>query len=354
MKNYNPLLINRKKLKKNKISKNEIFYQKHKRKQKKFIYFFISLIILFIIILILKFTKIHLFKFPFINIEKIKYEKQIINNTKVCVCTLAKLENRYIREFVQHYEKYGVDKIFLYDNNDVDGESFEEVINDYIKKGFVKILNWRGKNLAMMKIMNDCYKRNYNNYDWLIFYEIDEYIHLYNYKNVKLFLNQTKFANCEEILLNLVCHTDNNNLYYENKPLKKRFPKIVPNTKFEGQILEVKSIIRGHIKELNIIHNHLGNYNLKTCNNSGIYQKFNSLYTEYPDQKYYYIDHYYSKSTEEFINKIIKGDALRDDKDYIYQRIGRYFNQSEITKEKIDMIEEKTKINLKEYRKQIN
>ena len=65
----------------------------------------------------------------------------------------------------------------------------------------------------MMKIMNDCYNRNYNNYDWLIFYEIDEYIHLYNYKNVKLFLNQTKFANCEEILLNLVCHTDNNNLY---------------------------------------------------------------------------------------------------------------------------------------------
>ena len=36
------------------------------------------------------------------------------NDTKVCVCTLAKLENKYIREFVQHYEKYGVDKIFLY------------------------------------------------------------------------------------------------------------------------------------------------------------------------------------------------------------------------------------------------
>ena len=78
---------------------------------------------------------------PFDIIKNIKNEKQIIPNIKVCVCTLAKLENRYIREFVQHYENYGVDKIFLYDNNDINGEKFEEVINDYIKKGFVEVLN---------------------------------------------------------------------------------------------------------------------------------------------------------------------------------------------------------------------
>ena len=41
---------------------------------------------------------------------------------KICVCTLAKNENRYIKEFVEHYKKYGVDKIYLYDNNDIDGE----------------------------------------------------------------------------------------------------------------------------------------------------------------------------------------------------------------------------------------
>ena len=32
------------------------------------------------------------------------------------------MENKYIREFVEFYEKHGVDKIFLYDNNDIDGE----------------------------------------------------------------------------------------------------------------------------------------------------------------------------------------------------------------------------------------
>ena len=276
-----------------------------------------------------------------------------INDIKVCVCTLAKLENRYIREFVQHYEKYGVDKIFLYDNNDINGEKFEEVINDYIQNGFVEILNWRGKYQAMMKIMNDCYQKNYNTYDWLIFYEIDEHIHLYNYNNVKLFLNQTKFNDCQEIYLNLVCHTDNNLLYYEDKPLAKRFPQIVPETKLGRMALEMKSIIRGHIKKTFLTNNHLGDLNLKSCNSSGLHEKLNGHYSLYRDEKYYFIDHYYSKSTEEFIKKLVKGDAIRNDPQYLYERVDKYFSQSEPTKEKLDMIEKIAHINLKKYRKKI-
>ena len=61
--------------------------------------------------------------------EIIKF--RIINNTKVCICTPVKDENRYIKEYVEHYEKYGVDKIFLYDNNNVDGERLENIIKTF-------------------------------------------------------------------------------------------------------------------------------------------------------------------------------------------------------------------------------
>ena len=218
------------------------------------------------------------------NTPKENKQKNIIKNLKVCVCTLAKLENKYIRQFVQHYERYGVDKIFLYDNNDIDGENFEEVINDYIKKGFVELMNWRGENEAMRRIMNDCYIKNYKYYDWLIFYEIDEFIFLHDFKNIKLFLNQKKFNKCQEIYLNLVCHTDNNLLYYEDKPLAERFPLTVPKTKIGGQKLEVKTIIRGHINGAKIMAIHLGDTRLKSCNNSGLHENI-SHYAIYPDQK---------------------------------------------------------------------
>ena len=79
---------------------------------------------------------------------------------KVCICTIAKEENKYIREWTEHYKNYGVDKIYLYDNNDINGENFESVIDDYIKEGFVEIFNWRGKIKIHYKFMNDCYNRN--------------------------------------------------------------------------------------------------------------------------------------------------------------------------------------------------
>lgn len=53
------------------------------------------------------------------------------NEIKIGLCTLCKQENKYIREFVEHYKKLEVDKIFIYDNNDINGESFDLAIQDY-------------------------------------------------------------------------------------------------------------------------------------------------------------------------------------------------------------------------------
>ena len=282
--------------------------------------------------------------------EEIKEEINI-NNTKVCLCTLGKEENKYIREFVQHYEKYGVDKIFLYDNNDIEGEKFEDVINDYIQKGFVEVLNWRSKKDCLMPIMNDCYQRNYETYDWLIFYELDEYIHLSNYSNIKSFLNLPKFNQCQLIYLNLVCHTDNDLLYYDNRSLAERFPKTVPKYKKGGYRLEIKSILRGHIPNITVKSNHLCNTALINCNGYGNRNRYYyNTFSNQNDYKHYYIDHYYSKSTEEFIGKINKGDPYINTLKYVMGKVEKYFSQSEITKEKLDLIENRTGLNLSEYR----
>ena len=121
------------------------------------------------------------------KIEIIKYNK--INNIKVCVCTLGKNENRYIREFVEHYKSYGIDKIYLYDNNDINGERFDDVISEYIKEEFVKIIDWRGVKgtSTYYSIMDSCYQTNHNQYDWMIFYEIIIY-----YMKISLYLKDFK------------------------------------------------------------------------------------------------------------------------------------------------------------------
>ena len=86
-------------------------------------------------------------------------------NIQVCVCTCGKKENKYAREFVEHYKRYEVDKIFIYDNNDENDETFIEVLSDYISSGLVELINYRGKIMIQMEAFNHCYQKNKNNYD---------------------------------------------------------------------------------------------------------------------------------------------------------------------------------------------
>ena len=123
------------------------------------------------------------------------------------------------------------------------------------------------------------------------------------------------------------------------KPLYKRFPKTVPKTRFEGQLLSMKTIIRGHIKGVKIKSMHRGDYRLKTCNNRGVYEKLYGHSTYNSDQKYYYIDHYITKSTDEFIRKIRRGDAYNNATYYLIKRANSYFSVNEITKEKEEILE---------------
>ena len=120
------------------------------------------------------------YKSKLYNIFKSFHSKNKINerNTQVCICISGKKENRYIREYVEHYKALGVDKIFLYDNNDIDDEKFEDVLSDYVKNNFVQILNYRGKLAPQLKIYENCYNTNKFKYDWIIYFDIDEFLHL--------------------------------------------------------------------------------------------------------------------------------------------------------------------------------
>ena len=269
---------------------------------------------------------------------------------KVCLCTIGKLENLYVREFVSHYKSYGVDKIFIYDNNNINDERFETVINDYIRIGFVMIIDYRGKEKQQLKAYQDCLNKNYKEFSWIIFYDMDEFIHLKNFNNIKDYLNQPKFIKCQSIQLNMFFHNDNDLLYYDNRSLFQRFIK-----KIKRPIEPVKSIIKGNIK-INISCVHNLNISLKSCNGFGKYNKKekNNILTKNPDFDSYYLDHFCFKSTEEFVNKINRGSAFYGKEDSTKMvKIGWYFERNNRTERKISFMEKYTRLNLSQYRNEI-
>lgn len=312
---------------------------------------FLLIIIIFICFIYIDYN-IFINKLNKNNINNIN-EINNINKIKVCICTLGKNENRYIREFISHYRKYGIDKIFLYDNNNINEESFDKIISDYIKINYIEIFNYRGKEAPQFKIFKDCYKKNNKIYDWLIFYDLDEYINLKNYSNIKQFLSEKKFNNCKLIYLNCIRHTDNDLIYYDNRSLAERFPII----KWNSKMFTVKTIIRGNITKIKFKTSHWLDRRIKGCNSFGEKveptQKM-KMDNDINNFKNNYIDHYCFKSTEEYINKINKGDAIfGKNKKIMMHKIKLYFNYNKITLEKIQFIEKESGLDLKEYKLKI-
>ena len=277
-------------------------------------------------------------KFFIILLNVLLLYKKIRHKLRVCICTIGKLENLYVREFIEYYNKLRFDKIYIYDNNEINGELFETIIYNYIKKNYVEIINYRGYLQPQYKMMNSCYKMTYLKYDWIFFNDIDEFLYLKNFSNIKIFLNQFKYNKCKLIHFNFVFYTDNNNLYYKNESVLSRFKeKSFKNKRYYG-----KSIIRGNIPGVNISHPHYLTRKIKQCNGFG---KMSEPFII--DSKYYYVKHFSFKSTEEYCDKLNRGNVLFDNNYHKkLTKISQYFFYNKVTISKIIMLENRTGVNL--------
>ena len=282
--------------------------------------------------------------------EKIK-EKNL-NNTpiKVALCAIAKNENLYIREWVEWYKNLGISKIFLYDNNELDGERFEDVINDYIENGFVELQNWRGiiKSVKSDKdgqttqglAYNNCFYNHFKEFDWMCFFDIDEYLEIYNtYNNLYEFLND--FNEYHGIRVQWKMYGDNEQLYYENKPLFERF-KVESNASYDKHVKQILNCNKEFDEELLFCAH--GVFNKKYNFVNVIKRKPRNVYMDYEpyNNLCVYLNHFYSKSTEEFLkrkyNKTSAVTGINNTRNFNIEFLKKqYFEHNNQTLEKENM-----------------
>ena len=235
-------------------------------------------------------------------------------NMKVCLCTIGKKENLYIKEFVEHYKNLGYNHLFIYDNNDINEEKFQDVLNYNITKNFISIINYRGyrgKNgKPQFHAYYDCYKKNHKNYDWLSFFDIDEFLELkHSYKKIKDFLKNKKFEKCQNIKINWLMYSDNGLLRYENKPIKERFTSPIFN---DPANIYIKSTVKGNLKInywKNMNNPHSSHNNYVSCDPSGKIISSKKFYVIPINYKYAVLRHYATKTIEEYCLKIKRGRA---------------------------------------------
>ena len=239
----------------------------------------------------------------------------------VCLCVIAKNENLYVKEFIEHYIKIGYNHIFIYDNNDVNGEHFDNIIKKYIQKGLVSIINYRGRGLNTKPIFDaykDCYEKNNRKYDWLSFFDMDEFLEIPKKRKIQKFLKDKRFKDCQNIKINWVLCDNKEALFYEDKPLQKRIK--TPNLNYSVN-RHIKSTVRGNLSEnywLKMGTPHTSSNKFISCSSSGKIIKGDSPFNEPPEYFEAYLKHYFYKSFEEFCIKIMRGKCDHSiDKSYL-------------------------------------
>ena len=223
-------------------------------------------------------------------------------NGKVLLCCIGKLENLYIREFVEYHKDLGFDNICLYDNNDPYGEHFEDVIGDYIKSGYVILKDVRGKKLAQMPSYTQCYNEYKDKYDWIAFIDIDEFIHLDNGETIKSFLSKDIFningVNC--VRLTWKQFDDSGILKPNGDYSVKKFKTFLPLK--QRDCCQTKPIIKTCLDniEFTSAHGPVKDPRVKCVNTAGELCN-NAITNNKPTWENACLNHYRFKTIEEFV-----------------------------------------------------
>lgn len=234
-----------------------------------------------------------------------------IPNFSICMCSIAKEENLYIKEFINHYRLLGYNHFYIYDNNDKNGERLQDVLSEEIRNKLVSIIdfrNYRGKRGGpQMDAYYSCYQNYNNNCSWISFFDIDEFLIL-DSKNITLkqLLENPRYKNCEGISINWKIYHDNNLLEYKNLSVMQRFPGIKENYGANT----TKLIARGKLST-NLTKSYSAHtlwYDIKLCNTIGKKITYRFWITPY-SYKFAYLNHYYTKTISEYCKKIKKGNV---------------------------------------------
>lgn len=224
---------------------------------------------------------------------------------------IARMENRYLRHWVEHYQCLGLSNIILCDNNDIDGERFDEVIQDYIESGFVIVKDYRGMDSPQILAYQDMFEEYHNAYDWLAFFDCDEYLIMEEgFRNIEEFLSQDKFNDFHSVRINWKCYGDSGLIEPDySTPVTERFT--IPSNCWKEDCT-IKSIVRGKIAGITIPNPHYAiseQEGYHSCDVNGTLVPTDEMYLKEVIEGTR-IHHYVTKTIKEYFQKIKRGDVL--------------------------------------------
>lgn len=268
----------------------------------------------------------------------------------IVICAIAKLENNYIYHWAKYHLDLGFNHIFIYDNNECDGERIDSVFKNTLLEDSVTIIDVRGQKKAQLKVYNAFYYTF--EFDWCAFIDIDEFITFSPASKIQTIGDLVKERQGHNaIVLNWMCFGDCGNVHYEDIPVTDRFREpIVPLPFVASQIdgtpenQHIKSIIKkGLCIDWDEEHYPFKNPHIPAglfdiCNASGV--PVNNYPWQELDYNIAFIRHYITMSIEEYTRKSKRGAA--DSNSTNRYRVSRFFRYNKVSLKKLIIVKKMT------------
>lgn len=199
----------------------------------------------------------------------------------ISICLLTKWENKYLKEWVEHHLSIGIDHFYIYDNNEI--ETVDKTLKDFDQSLFT-IVPWHDYKIMQLDAYNDCLDKYGKDNEWIAFIDTDEFIDCENIKQILC-----NYIDCDFIKIRWKMFNANGQIYYNAKPVQERFTQTIP---WENKIDFYKSIVQPSKVKHMLVHD--------AISTGGKIAFADEIM----------LNHYYTRSLEEWTEKIYRGTCL--------------------------------------------
>ena len=235
--------------------------------------------------------------------RKATYDKKY----KVSICAIFRDEAPYLREWIEFHKIVGVDHFYLYNNFSTD--AYQEVLRPYIENGDVTLTEWPYPQ-GQMSAYRDCIERYREETQWIGFIDIDEFVVPKKMDTIYEFLKP--FSRRAAVLIywrffgsSGFLERDTARLVTEDFTVS--WPKYTDIGKcFYNTNFEIRKDFPG---DMHLLYGKYKKVTLPPVNLFGksvLFGRHWTVHADFPIQ----INHYYTKSWEEYQNKKKRGDAF--------------------------------------------
>ena len=223
---------------------------------------------------------------------------------KCSICLIIRDESEYLEEWLNWHIGQGVQHFYIYDHNS------KYSVADFIGSLGLKIakkvtvIEWSGsRENAQPQAYNDCLQRFGAFSKWMGFIDIDEHVRVKSGQNLAEFLDE--YEHYAGLFIHWEMYGANGREHKSSSPLRQRFTKLAPIEVWSNKMGKV--FVQPNLMRDMYIHNGhtVDGYSVVREHYDEIPEADN--WKDNPTTQHICIDHYYTKSYEEWLEKLKRG-----------------------------------------------